>query len=78
VATNSPVISALPLNGGQLAIAWPADHLGWQLQAQTSSLAGGIGTNWVTIPSSGLSTQFNCTIDPTLGAKSVLYRLVAP
>jgi hypothetical protein len=78
VATNSPAISALITSGGQLTIAWPADHLGWQLQAQTSSLAGGIGTNWVTIPSSGLSTQFNCTLDPTLGAKDVLYRLVAP
>jgi hypothetical protein len=61
-----------------MTIAWPADHLGWQLQAQTSSLAGGIGTNWVTIPSSALSTQFNLTIDPALGAKGVLYRLVSP
>ena len=78
VATNSPAISALSPSGGQMTIAWPADHLGWQLQAQTSSLAGGIGTNWVTIPSSALSTQFNLTIDPALGAKGVLYRLVSP
>jgi hypothetical protein len=78
VATNSPAISALSSSGRQMTIAWPADHLGWQLQAQTSSLAGGIGTNWVTIPSSALSTQFNLTIDPALGAKGVLYRLVSP
>ena len=73
--TKTPLFASL-LSRGQLGITWPADHMGWQLQAQTSSLAGGIGTNWITIPGSELSTQYNCTIDPGMASKSVLFRLV--
>jgi hypothetical protein len=75
--TKPPLLASL-LNRGQLGITWPADHMGWQLQAQTSSLAGGIGTNWVTIPGSELSTQYNCTVDSGVASKSVLFRLVPP
>jgi len=75
--TKSPLFASL-LNRGQLGITWPADHMGWLLQAQTSSLAGGIGTNWVTIPGSELSTQYNCTVDSGVASKSVLFRLVPP
>jgi hypothetical protein len=71
-----PAVLAAQATAGRLSIVWPADHLGWQLQAQTSSLAGGLGTNWVTIPGSELSTQFNGTVDSGLGSKCVLFRLV--
>jgi hypothetical protein len=71
-------LTAYPTSPRQLAIVWPVDHAGWQLQAQTSSLTGGLGTNWVTVPGSELSTQFNCTVDPGLGSKSVFFRLVPP
>ena len=77
VAPATPAaLYATPLAHGQLSIAWPADHMGWHLQVQTSSIAGGFSTNWVTIPGAELSNQYNATVDPSLGARSVFFRLV--
>ena len=61
----SAVVSAQPvsltppqLNFGigsnQIQILWPMDHLGWELQMQTNSPGSGLGTNWVTVPGSGI------------------------
>ena len=54
-----------------LNLAWPGDHTGWQLEAQTNSLQG---TNWVIVPGSGLTNQMTLPIGPTNGA--VFFRLV--
>ena len=59
-----------------LQLNWPADHTGWQLQSQTNSLAIGLGTNWVTVPDSTETNQFNVTVDPSVGTK--FFRLVKP
>jgi len=53
----------------QMTLSWPADHTGWQLQAQTNSL----GTNWVTISGSSTTNQMIITINPSNNA--VFYRL---
>lgn len=61
------------VSGNTLSLTWPADHTGWTLQAQTNSLASGLGTNWFSLPNSASGNTFNITIDPTQG--SVFYRL---
>ena len=64
------------LSNRQLTVAWPHDHTGWSLQAQTNPLSAGFGTNWVTVPGSTLTNQIPFSIDPANGI--VLFRLVYP
>ncbi len=59
-----------------LTLSWPADHLGWFLQAQTNSISVGLGTNWVVIPGSDAVTQEVIPVDPANGA--VFYRMIHP
>jgi hypothetical protein len=78
----APSVALNPTNlttvvaGNVLTLSWPADHLGWRVQAQTNSPAAGLGTNWVTLPGSELVTSTNITITPASGA--VFYRMVYP
>jgi len=62
--------------GNQLQLDWPADHLGWQLQAQADDLAGGLGTNWVEVSGSDQTNQTMLPLNPTNGA--VFFRLKRP
>jgi len=55
-------------------VSWPADHIGWRLQAQTNAL--GLGTNWLDVPNSIAADQMTFTLDPSAGC--VFYRLVYP
>lgn len=75
VNTTSTNITAT-VTGNTLTLSWPADHLGWHLQAQTNSVSAGLGANWVTVPGSDTVTTINVTIDPAAG--SVFYRMVYP
>ena len=70
-STNSAQVSARPTSSapvaigvtnapGQLQFSWPADHTGWQLQAQTNNLTSGLGTNWVNVPGSMQTNQMTC------------------
>ena len=63
-------------SGNQLQLAWPADHTGWLLEAQTNTISVGLSTNWVTVPGSSSVNSWSITIDSTLG--SVFFRLVYP
>jgi len=78
----APIVNTNPTNltftvtGHTLALSWPADHLGWHVQAQTNALNKGVGTNWVTIPGSDTVTSTSITIDPAQPA--VFYRLTYP
>lgn len=63
-------------SNGTLHISWPADHIGWHLQAQTNSLAVGLGTNWATVTSADATNQLLIPIVPTNG--SVFFRLQNP
>jgi autotransporter-associated beta strand protein len=71
VALN-PTNIVSSVSGGQLNLSWPADHIGWRLQAQTN----GLGTNWVDVPGATLTNGFTVPIDPANG--SVFFRLISP
>ncbi len=75
VNTNATNIVAV-VNGANLELSWPADHIGWRLQAQTNSLANGLNNNWVSIPGTATVNHFTNTVDATKG--SVFYRMVYP
>jgi hypothetical protein len=63
-------------SGGMLKLAWPADYLGWILQAQTNRLDTGLSTNWVDVPGSSAITQTNISVD---SAKPLMFfRLRSP
>jgi hypothetical protein len=57
-----------------LQITWPTDHAGWLLQAQTNTLASGIGTNWSTVSNAAQTNQVTVPINVTNGA--VFFRLI--
>jgi fibronectin-binding autotransporter adhesin len=63
-------------SGNQLILSWPADHIGWHLQAQTNSLSTGLSTNWVTIPGTDTVGSYTNTINPANGC--VFYRMIYP
>ena len=71
IATNSTNITA-QASGNGLSISWPADHVGWRLQAQTN----GLGTNWFDVTDSAATNLMMVPIDPANG--SVFFRLVSP
>jgi fibronectin type 3 domain-containing protein len=86
-STNSAQVSARPTSSapvaisatnvsGQLSIAWPVDHTGWQLQSQTNSLAVGLSTNWVNVTGSVQTNLVAMPVNPANGA--VFFRLVRP
>lgn len=82
VATGTVLVNQNPTNiissvtGNELTLSWPADHAGWELQAQTNSLVTGLGANWVAVPGSTATDQMVIPISPTSGC--VFYRLVYP
>lgn len=72
----SPTNIVFAVTNHQLYLSWPADHVGWQLQAQTDSLSAGIGAHWVNVPGSTATNQFAAPINLNNG--SVFYRLTGP
>jgi len=75
VNTNPTNITSV-VNGNQLILSWPTDHIGWRLQAQTNSLSTGLGTNWVDVPNTGAVNSYTNVINAANG--SVFYRMVYP
>ena len=73
VATNPTNITGVVSNS-TLTLSWPADHLGWILQAQTNH--AGLGTNWVDVAGSSSSTIYNIPISPA--NPGVFFRLRSP
>lgn len=73
---TTPTNMTAVVKSGKLELSWPADHTGWKLQAQTNSLASGLGTNWVSIPGTAADNHYTNTIDATKPA--VFYRMVYP
>lgn len=63
-------------SGQCLSLSWPADHIGWRLQAQTNAISVGLGTDWFDIPGSSVTNQITLTMDATAG--SAFYRLIYP
>jgi autotransporter-associated beta strand protein len=67
------------LNGNQLTLNWPPDHIGWRLLLQTNHLASGISgktNDWDTVSGSTATNQVTITINPANPTE--FYRLVYP
>jgi len=75
VASN-PTNITFSASGGSLSLSWPADHLGWILQAQTNSRAIGLSNNWSDVPGTASVTSTNFPINPA--DPTVFYRLRIP
>jgi sugar lactone lactonase YvrE len=72
VATNLTFSAA----NGNLQLAWPQDHTGWELQVQTNAPGIGLTAQWITLPASLTTNQWRAPIGPDNG--SVFYRLTYP
>ncbi len=72
IASN-PTNITYSVTTGNLALAWPADHLGWFLQVNTNSLSP---TNWVDVPGSDTATSANVPISTAI--PKAYYRLRHP
>jgi len=71
---TAPTSLAANVSSNILTLSWPSNYVGWVLQAQTNSLATGLTTNWITVPSSSAVTTTNVTLGGT--NPSVFYRLM--
>jgi autotransporter-associated beta strand protein len=69
----TPIPLSYTQTGNQLRLSWPATS-GWQLQAQTNSLATGLGPNWVTVSGSEATNQITLPVNLENGA--VFFRLI--
>jgi autotransporter-associated beta strand protein len=74
--STAPVTLLCTSDGTRLQLSWPADHIGWRLEAQTNSLAVGFNTNWVTVPGSASTNSVSMPLDASTG--SVFLRLAFP
>ncbi|HZI32916.1 MAG TPA: hypothetical protein VFF11_11285 [Candidatus Binatia bacterium] len=72
-APSTPPAITTSVANGTLTISWPADHIGYQLQVQTNSLATGLSNNWHSVTGSEDVTSWNVSIDSN--APAVFYRL---
>jgi 4-phytase / acid phosphatase len=69
----NPTNITASVSGNTLTIAWPADHLGWILQARTNGLSTG---QWFDLPG---SSDVNSVAHPiALANAAVFYRLRQP
>jgi 4-phytase/acid phosphatase len=67
---DNPTNITASVSSNTLTIAWPADHIGWILQAQTNSLSTG---QWFDLPGSDVVNAVFIPINPA--NTSVFYRL---
>jgi hypothetical protein len=68
-----PAITA-SLSGNVLLLSWPADYLGWTLQAQTNAPGIGLGNNWSPISGSSATNQMFFPLNPASG--SMFFQLI--
>jgi hypothetical protein len=73
---QSPTNLTVSVSSGQISLAWPQDHTGWVLEAQTNAISAGLGTNWVRFASSAMTNQVSLPVNPA--NPEVFYRLVYP
>jgi hypothetical protein len=74
--STAPVNLLMVVSGGALNLAWPADHTGWRLQAQTNALTVGLNTNWFEVAGATTTNAISLPMDANFG--SVFYRLIYP
>jgi len=73
LVNTTPTNITFSVTGNTLSLSWPADHLGWYLQAQTNSVGAGLGSNWVDVAGSSSVTSETFTINPA--NPTVFYRM---
>ena len=77
VTALAPTVNLNPTNivvsvsGNQLAMGWPADHIGWFLQSNSVSLAN--SEDWFNIPGSDVTNKVIIPIDSL--QTNVFYRM---
>jgi hypothetical protein len=71
-----PTNISYTISGTNLNVAWPSDHLGWRLLAQTNPASIGLTTNWYTYPNSTNLNSVSIPINRVNG--SLFLRLVYP
>ena len=75
----APAGLAAMVNGTNLNLSWPMDHIGWRLLMQTNHLAAGVSANtndWCAVPGSSANNSIALPIDPTRPGS--YYRLAYP
>jgi hypothetical protein len=75
----SPASFTGMVNGTNLNLSWPTDHIGWRLLTQTNHLATGVSAStndWAAVPGSSASNYISVPIDPKKPAG--YYRLAYP
>jgi hypothetical protein len=72
----NPTNIVFAITNHSLALSWPSDHTGWQLQAQTNNLSAGLKSNWANVGGSTATNMMVIPINLTNGC--VFYRLVYP
>jgi autotransporter-associated beta strand protein len=73
IIDTTPVGITSTLTGNALHLSWPADHIGWHLEMQTSDLETGLSTGWIAVPGSSATNEFTFPINPETPA--TFYRL---
>ncbi|HWI56982.1 MAG TPA: autotransporter-associated beta strand repeat-containing protein, partial [Bacillota bacterium] len=75
----TPTNITATVTANTLKLSWPAEYIGWRLEAQTNSLTTGLSGQWVVVPESTATNEMSFPIDPS--QPTVFYRLgyqVAP
>jgi hypothetical protein len=76
---TTPTNIIASLNGTNLNLSWPVDHIGWRLLVQTNHLATGVSSStndWGTVAGSASTNLISIPIDRTKPAD--FYRLIYP
>jgi hypothetical protein len=76
MVNTAPTNLSTSFNGTNFILAWPADYIGWHLQAQTNSLATGLRANWVNVTNTVNVNSFTTMVNTANG--TVFYRLTYP
>jgi hypothetical protein len=76
ITATSPTAITLTPGGNLLELMWPADHIGWRLEAQTNAVGASLGTNWFNV--AGASTTNRVFVPINAAKGSVFFRLAYP
>ena len=74
IVNPNPTNIVFSVTNNQLYLSWPANHTGWQLQAQTNKTSVGISTNWANYNPSTSTNRVVIPINLTNG--TVFFRLL--
>ena len=77
VTTNSSGTPTGTNTGTVFEFRWPADHIGWELQSQ-STLTNLVSTNWTSIAGTSFVNDFFITNIIGTNAAATYYRMIYP